>query len=57
MSKRITLTDFEIEQIVKSLESNRDATTIDYEVVNVGKRFYNELINKLLAPTSKKGGE
>lgn len=46
MSKRITLTDFEIEQIAESLKSHRDATNLDYQVIKVGKVFYNELLKK-----------
>jgi hypothetical protein len=48
MSKRITLTDFEVEQILRALEVLRDDTpTVRYEVVFVGQRFYNKLIDKL----------
>lgn len=47
MSKRVTLTDFEIEQIVKGLTSLNKQITLDYEVIRVGQRFYNLLIDKL----------
>lgn len=47
MGKRITLSDFEIEQIVKALEAHQNATTLDYEVIAVGKRWYSALIYKL----------
>lgn len=48
MSKRITFNDFELEQLIKIIEEARDRTTIDYEVLKVGKRFCNTLIKKLL---------
>jgi len=56
MSKRITFTDFEIEQLTKGLEQLiKDSPGINYEVVNVGRRFYNQLINKLKTePSSQK---
>lgn len=47
MSKRITLTDLEIEQIAKGLRNLRDACGLQYEVINVGKHFYNQIISKL----------
>lgn len=47
MSTRVTLTDFEIEQLVKGLESLSNQTSLDYEVITVGKRFYKNLIFKL----------
>lgn len=47
MSKRVTLTDFEIEQIVSGLRVLCNETALVYEVARVGKRFYNELISKL----------
>jgi len=47
MSKRITFTDFEVEQLIKGLEHMCKETSLGYEVVNVGKRFYAQLIKKL----------
>lgn len=47
MSKRITLTDFEIEQLVKGLKYLREQSGLRYEVIKVGQRFYDELIAKL----------
>jgi hypothetical protein len=47
MSKRITLTDFEVEQIINGLTTLRDATSLHYQVIKVGQRFYDILIAKL----------
>ncbi len=47
MSKRINLTDFEREQLIKGLEYLKKETHLSYEVIRVGQRFYNQLINKL----------
>lgn len=57
MSKRITFTDFEIEQIVKGLTELQNTTGLDYEVIKVGKRFYQKLIDKLSPPVPEKGTE
>lgn len=53
MSKRIILTDFEIEQLVHGLKKLKDETSIPYEVIKVGKRFYEGLIEKLQPSQSK----
>lgn len=50
MSKRVTLTDFEIEQIINGLEELKGAAAVQYEVVRVGKRFYDQIIAKLQPP-------
>lgn len=57
MSKRITLTNFEIEQLICGLKALRNATNLDYEVVKVGKRFYTELIKKLELPNTSDKAE
>lgn len=54
MSKRVTLTDFEMEQIIRGLQELRDQTFMSYEVVRVGKAVYNDLIAKLPAKESKR---
>ncbi len=47
MSKRITFTDFEIQQLVEGLQRLRSETALNYEVIKVGQRFYQKLIDKL----------
>jgi hypothetical protein len=47
MSKRITLTDFEIEQIISALDRLKNETLLSYEVIKVGQRWYGVLIEKL----------
>jgi hypothetical protein len=47
MSKRITLADFEIEQIVSGLTRLRNEPGLNYEVTKVGQRWYDRLIVKL----------
>lgn len=47
MSKRITLSDFDIEQIVAALTVLRDESGLSYEVIRVGQRYYDRLIEKL----------
>ncbi|HEU5187083.1 MAG TPA: hypothetical protein VFT87_01125 [Candidatus Saccharimonadales bacterium] len=47
MSKRVTLTDYEIEQIVIAL-TRESKEGIDYhQVVKIGRHFYDQLIAKL----------
>ena len=53
MSKRVTLTDFEIEQIIEGLTALKHQTPLNYQVIKVGRRFYEQLICKL----SPKPGE
>lgn len=47
MSKRIILTDFEIEQIICSLIAHKDESGMSYQVIKVGRHFYDQLIAKL----------
>lgn len=47
MSKRVTLTDFEIQQIINGLTELRNQPILKYEVVRVGQRWYDRLIRKL----------
>lgn len=47
MSKRVTLTDFEVEQIVSGLTKLRSEPGLNYEVTKVGQRCYDRLIAKL----------
>jgi len=51
MSKRVTLTDFEIEQIVSALNTLRGESSLGYEVIKVGQRWYDRLIKKLRGDT------
>ena len=52
MSKRITLTDFEIEQIVVSLNYAINQIDRNYQVIEVGKHTLQSLVNKLQAPVT-----
>jgi len=52
MSKRITLTDYEIEQIVASLNTAINTPAWDYQVIEVGKHTLQSLVNKLQAPVT-----
>lgn len=47
MSIRITLTDFEVKQIIDGLTSLRNETALSYSVIKVGQNFYDELIKRL----------
>lgn len=47
MSKRITLSDFEVEQIVSALTKLRNEPSLTYEVTQAGQRYYDQLIAKL----------
>jgi hypothetical protein len=47
MSKRVTLTDFEIEQLINGLTTLRNETGFQHEVIKVGQRWYDALITKL----------
>lgn len=47
MSIRITLTDFEIEQLVSGLAELRSQGNGSYEVTKVGRNWYDKLIDKL----------
>lgn len=51
-SKRLTLTQSELEIIKVALQRLRDehSTLVDFEVVKVGKRVYNDLIERLTLP-------
>lgn len=53
MSRRITLTDFETEQIVLALTSIANQVNLDYQVILCGKAFYQRLINRLQPPKLK----
>lgn len=50
MSKRVTLTTREIEAIVHGLTELKHKSLIDYPVVLAGRRFYDDIIDKLNAP-------
>jgi hypothetical protein len=52
MSKRVTLTDFEIEQIVSALNTLKGQSSLSYEVTRVGQRWYDRLIKKLRGDTN-----
>lgn len=55
MSKRITLTDFEIEQITEALKELSKQPSLRYEVTKAGQRLYDQLIAKLKTePLSQK---
>jgi hypothetical protein len=48
MSKRVTLSDVEIEEIVTALQVlGNQGNVYAYEVTKVGRRFYDRLIAKL----------
>lgn len=47
MSKRVTLTDFEIKQIISGLTQLRNQSNGAYAVTQVGRRWYDALIEKL----------
>lgn len=54
MSKRIRLSDAEIEHIIKGLAALRDQCNLDYAVVKTGKRVYQKIIDKLAPPAEPK---
>jgi len=47
MSKRVSLTDFEIEQIVNALDPLSKEPSYTYQVTVCGQDFYAKLIEKL----------
>jgi len=53
MSKRITLTDFEIEQIVVALKQLRNEGNGIYQVTVVGRHWYDDLVSKFVKSKSQ----
>lgn len=53
MSKRITLTDFEIQQIVDALKKLQAEPAIKYAVTSAGIKLYDTIIEKLQPSVSK----
>jgi hypothetical protein len=47
MSRRIILTDRECEYLIDGLIALQGVTTLDYQVIKVGKQVYQDIIDKL----------